>query len=1486
VKRFFGMVLVVLGGCAGEPTSTVNGTDTNVTDVAEKADVIGDVSGADTSANPCDGQAEGTVCDDGDPCTLEDSCSAGTCVGGTNETCETDEPCMAGTCVAGEGCKFEALADGVVCSMACFNAASCMEGACVVDADSQVECPAVGDESGCVEEVQCDPDTGECSLEIAKPEGTVCDTDADLCTTETCDGAGGCVKSGATNTCEEEKASDVCQNWHCDKKDGVCKGSGFVGEISCNDGNDCTFNDKCTQDEFNFATCAGTPIPFDDNNPCTDDSCVEGEILHKAINGLACDPEDPCSPEGTCSEAVCEPKTVCECTLDADCPQPENKCLGVAFCDSSGAKSVCAIKPETIVACEVIDSDCEVNACVPATGKCVAQPIDDGTVCNDGNPCTLADKCVNGFCSAGANLDCDDGVYCNGNETCDNEAGCQPGTSVETDDGVACTQDTCDEASQSVTHTPNDAACDNGLYCDGQETCHPNNGCKEGIAPLVDDGVPCTNDACDEAQDEVVHTPNHADCDDGLACNGQELCDVAKGCQAGDGVNIDDGIACTVDSCDADTGLAVHKADDSLCDNGLYCDGAESCDALKGCQAGTPPEDDDGVACTQGLCDEEFDAIKHVAQDAFCDNGKYCDGAETCDAAIGCQAGQAPNLDDGVVCTVDDCDEATDAITHTVDHAFCNNGQYCDGQESCDAAEDCVSGDAPVVDDGFDCTSDSCDEANDVVTHTPDDALCDDGLACNGEEICEKGKGCQAGDGVATDDGVDCTVDGCDPDTGLAVHEADDSLCDNGLYCDGAETCDAAQGCQVGAEPNDDDGVACTQEVCDEELDAIKHTPKDAFCDNEKYCDGAEICDAIEGCQAGAPPIIDDKVDCTSDSCDEVKDQVVNQPNDGACADLEVANCFMATCEPDVGCVEAPIPSCCGNAVKEVGEQCDDGNEELLDGCDLDCVDECKYFTDGTVKSHTKLSGAQIGYLQLELDNGDLFGHSLAAIGDVNGDGNDDIAIGAPHDDDGGFNVGAIYIGLLNENAEFISFTKISGDSMAEPPTEGAKFGYSLASLGDVDGDGVPDLAVGAPYDSEAGVEAGAVWVLFIDKDGGLAFSQRIAGQGPDDRFGAAVVGIGDLNEDGVQDFIASAPGVPDCGYRLRVINLKPNGTVSSNKVLAISTPADCVPGFGYALANVGEVAPDNFPDLLVGSEMANGQDEGQVVYYINITGPEEGDISTLLKGATTNDFGASLANLGDVTGDGIIDVLIGVPASDEGASNAGAVHIQPFVASEPGEYYSKIAASLANFQGKLDEGDRFGRAVIRLNSGGHPILAIGAPYDDDTGKDRGAVWITRLESSCSICGNGVKEPLEDCDEIGGSCNNHCACPKFASFAINDNWDHARSDCVWRGGDLARISSAEQNTSATEICKAANPPYGCWIGLKSPYKLWTDGVTVTYTNFDVDGSGSYLQLYTGVNGKPAGKWDDIPGGSNPYVCRFSADSVPNVMGAAGVQCVD
>lgn len=171
---------------------------------------------------------------------------------------------------------------------------------------------------------------------------------------------------------------------------------------------------------------------------------------------------------------------------------------------------------------------CTADLCDSLSG-CSNPALTDGTSCADANLCDGQETCQAGDCTAGTPLVCNDGAFCNGVESCESQLGCQPGTPPPLDDGIACTVDTCDEITDSVVHVPDDGACANGAFCDGDEVCTAGVGCEPGAPPPLDDGVACTDDSCDEIGDAVLHVPDPGLCDDGDPCTA-ESCDALTGC--------------------------------------------------------------------------------------------------------------------------------------------------------------------------------------------------------------------------------------------------------------------------------------------------------------------------------------------------------------------------------------------------------------------------------------------------------------------------------------------------------------------------------------------------------------------------------------------------------------------------------------------------------------------------------------------------------------------------------------------------------------------------------------------------------------------------------------------------------------------------------------------------------------------------------------------------------------------------------------------
>ena len=233
---------------------------------------------------------------------------------------------------------------------------------------------------------------------------------------------------------------------------------------------------------------------------------------------------------------------------------------------------------------------------------------------------------------------CDDGLCCNGAEMCDPVAGCQPGTALNCDDGVACTVDSCNETTDACDHTSNNAVCSDGLFCNGAEVCDPGPGASRGRLRTAM-SVACTVDSCNETTD-CDHAPVNGACGDGLFCNGAEVCDPVAGCQPGTAANCDDGVACTVDSCNETTDSCDHAQVNGACGDGLFCNGAEACDPVAGCQPGTAPNCDDGVACTTDSLQRDDRQCEHAQVNGWCSDGLFCNGAECATRGAGASRGR------------------------------------------------------------------------------------------------------------------------------------------------------------------------------------------------------------------------------------------------------------------------------------------------------------------------------------------------------------------------------------------------------------------------------------------------------------------------------------------------------------------------------------------------------------------------------------------------------------------------------------------------------------------------------------------------------------------------------------------------------------------------------------------------------------------------------------------------------------------------------
>lgn len=431
-----------------------------------------------------------------------------------------------------------------------------------------------------------------------------------------------------------------------------------------------------------------------------------------------------------------------------------------------------------------------------------------------------------------------------------------------------------------------------------------------------DDGVSCTDDFCDLASNTCKHVANDTKCFDGSYCNGAEVCDpangaAATGCRAGAPINCNDGIACTIDACSDAAAQCEHAPADALCADGVFCNGPETCDPQLGCQAGTPVACADGLSCTLDACDEDQKKCVHTAVNTACDDGLFCTGQETCDPAgpppSGCKPGVAVVcLSDAIPCTVDACDEASKTCAHTPDNTKCATNEFCVVQQGgCTPAPTCSS-----------------------------PAECQDGNLCNGVEACVAGV-CQRGQEVNCNDGLGCTVDACNPSNGACSHTPNNAFCDDGLACNGVESCNPTSGCVPGAALDCSDGVTCTVDQCNEPNGSCTHVPLNDLCNDSDLCNGVEICNAVTGCHPGEPFVCPSNgVACDVQVCDPVLNACKPIPHDDLCP------CGQ-TCDAQFGCGSFCSVKTCQGKVYQCGDCLDNDGDCRIDAGDPDCLGPC-----------------------------------------------------------------------------------------------------------------------------------------------------------------------------------------------------------------------------------------------------------------------------------------------------------------------------------------------------------------------------------------------------------------------------------------------------------------------------------------------------------------------------------------------------------------
>ena len=306
------------------------------------------------------------------------------------------------------------------------------------------------------------------------------------------------------------------------------------------------------------------------------------------------------------------------------------------------------------------------------------------------------------------------------------------------------------------------------------------------------------------------------------------------------------------------------------------------------------------------------------------------------------------------------------------------------------------------------------------------------------------------------------------------------------------------------------------------------------------------------------------------------------------------------------------------------------------------------------------------------LKKNDNFGQSAANIGDLNDDGVDDLVVGAPSDNGAAHpspkNRGAVHIMFMNTNGSVDSTVEID-DTSGPTISNGDRFGWSVANIGDLDGDGINDIAVGARADDNGGSDRGAVHIMFMNRNGSVDSTVEINSSttngpslGNSDNFGKSVTDMGDLDGDGGTVKALAVGASTD--ETVHIIFMNTDGSVDSTVEINSSTTngptIEDGDQFGWSVVNMGDLDGDGVNDLAVGERA----DETVHIIFMNTDGSVDSTIE--INSSTTNGpsldnndhFGESVENIGDLDGNGVNDLAVGEYNDDAGGEDRGAVHI------------------------------------------------------------------------------------------------------------------------------------------------------------------------------------------------------------------------------------
>jgi hypothetical protein len=404
----------------------------------------------------------------------------------------------------------------------------------------------------------------------------------------------------------------------------------------------------------------------------------------------------------------------------------------------------------------------------------------------------------------------------------------------------------------------------------------------------------------------------------------------------------------------------------------------------------------------------------------------------------------------------------------------------------------------------------------------------------------------------------------------------------------------------------------------------------------------------------------------------------------------------------------------------------------------------------------------------------DLTGHAVAGAGDVNGDGLDDVIVSAHLADHNGAESGRIYVvfGKADDGTVMPGDLEAGiGGFVIDGEKDSDWAGSDVGSVGDLNGDGLADIIVGASGADPAGEDSGRAYVLFGREDtatvsladvaigvGGFAMDGEAAG----DHAGARVSGAGDVNGDGVVDLVVAAtqanPNGTDSGRTYLVFGNDTGAQVSLAEIAAgqggFAIDGEAAEDDSGAVRGAGDVNGDGLQDIIIGAPHAEDYTGRAYVVFgktstdgIQLAGVADGAGGFALLAEAAGDWvGLSAAGIGDLNADGLSDIVVGASRSGVSGEESGRAYVVFGKADGEPVLLGDVAAGVGGFTVDGEAaGDRAGASVDGtgdINGDGQPDIIIGAYRADVGATDTGRAY--------AVFGKENGEPVALADVVAG----------------------------------------------------------------------------------------------------------------------------------------